>query len=81
MESVERKMDQIGRVVIPRHMRTAYGIDGEGTDVELIPMKDGILIRQLKPSCIVCKSEDKLVNYRDRFICEECLKGFNEQNK
>ncbi len=49
MESVERKMDQIGRVVIPRHMRTAYGIDGEGTDVELIPMKDGKTIKTIKP--------------------------------
>ena len=47
MKTIIRKTDQLGRILIPRDFRLAYGIDRELTEVELIPMQDGILIRKV----------------------------------
>ncbi len=50
MKTIIRKTDQLGRVLIPKDFRMAYGIDRELTEVELIPMKDGIFIRKVSES-------------------------------
>ena len=47
MKAIIRKTDQLGRILIPKDFRAAYGIDRELTEVELIPMPDGILIRKV----------------------------------
>ena len=58
MQSIERKTDSLGRVVIPRHLRAEYGILEEGSDVELVPLPEGILIRKMNlPEKTSCKDE------------------------
>lgn len=45
MRAITRKVDELGRVVIPSEYRTAYGIDHKGM-VEFIPKEDGVLVRR-----------------------------------
>lgn len=47
MKPITRKTDQLGRILIPKDFRAAYGIDRELTEVELIPTQEGILIRKV----------------------------------
>jgi len=41
--SIIRKIDKLGRIVIPKDMRDFYGIELE-TPLEIIATKEGILI-------------------------------------
>ena len=78
MDPVIRKMDQLGRVLIPKHIRAAYEIEEEDSDVEIIPTSEGILIRKLLPSCFICKSVNDLIELDGRNVCMSCLAKLND---
>ena len=44
---IKRTVDPLGRIVIPKQMRTHYAID-TGNDVVIIPAEDGIFIKKAK---------------------------------
>lgn len=45
---IQRKIDNLGRIVLPKEFRELYNIK-EGDFIEIIPTKRGILIK--KPNC------------------------------
>ena len=55
MQTIKRKTDLLGRIIIPKALRVEYEILEEGSDVELVPLTEGILIRKVslsdKASC------------------------------
>ena len=72
-----RRVDELGRVVLPIELRRALDID-EHDPVEIIPDGDFIVLRKLQPACIFCGSEEDLLEYRGKRICRSCLKKLNE---
>ena len=48
-----RKVDELGRIVIPAHLRKKYGIKN-GTAMEFSDTGNGLLIRNVEPLCRVC---------------------------
>ena len=45
--NIIKKVDKLGRIVLPKEMRKCYGIElNEG--VEIIPTESGILIRKIE---------------------------------
>lgn len=53
---VVRKIDLLGRLVLPAELRSFYHI-GKEEDVEIVPTKDGILLK--KPSYIVIEKRNE----------------------
>lgn len=53
---VVRKIDSLGRIVLPVELRKFYRI-GKEADVKIIPTKDGILLK--KPSYVVIVNKEK----------------------
>ena len=53
---VVRKVDSLGRLVLPAELRNFYHI-GKEEDVEIVPTKDGILLK--KPSYIVIEKRNE----------------------
>ena len=49
---VVKKIDNLGRVVVPKEMRALYGFDGY---VEVVQNEDGVLIRN--PEYVLVKKE------------------------
>ena len=45
MTAIVRRMDDLGRVVIPKEMRTQLGMD-PGAPIEIIGTDDGIFLRK-----------------------------------
>ena len=48
--TVEKKIDSLGRIVLPKEMREYYGI-ALGDSLNLIPTEEGILI--VKPTTLI----------------------------
>jgi transcriptional pleiotropic regulator of transition state genes len=66
-----RKIDELGRVVIPMELRRSLGIHPR--DSILITLdEDRIILNKKREKCIFCGKEDKLKSYRDKFICQKC---------
>ncbi|MBQ9544285.1 MAG: AbrB/MazE/SpoVT family DNA-binding domain-containing protein [Clostridia bacterium] len=71
---IRRKcIDELGRLVIPKDMRKALGIDSD-TELEISSEGDTIFVKKAVSRCVFCSSESDLVEYAGLFVCKRCLK-------
>ncbi|MRN53146.1 AbrB/MazE/SpoVT family DNA-binding domain-containing protein [Paenibacillus monticola] len=69
---VVRKVDQLGRIVLPKSLRKRYQMN-EGDPVEILVQGDHIILERYRPKCVFCGSIEGVSDYKDRFICSQCL--------
>ena len=69
---VTRKVDELGRIVLPADMRYHMGIEA-GNELE-IEYRDGeIIVRVPEASCKLCGSTKNLVTVGRHAICRNCI--------
>lgn len=68
-----RRMDELGRVVIPIELRNQFNI-AEKDPIEIYVDGSSIILKKFEPNCIFCGNTKNLVNYKDKLICKECSK-------
>ena len=68
---VPRKIDQLGRVVIPSEYRKIFGI-AEGDLLDLTIEGDAVVIRRVEHRCVLCGGISDLFVFRDRSVCRPC---------
>lgn len=73
MEKSIRKVDELGRIVLPIEMRRTLDLT-ENAEVEmwLESEKHQIVIQKAKPSCMCCGGEEELKQHRNKWICSAC---------
>jgi len=69
-----RKIDELGRIVVPIEIRRAFGI-GSQDSVEIHTTGDGIMIKKHMDSCVFCGSSDDLIMFKEKTICPGCAKS------
>jgi transcriptional pleiotropic regulator of transition state genes len=66
-----RKVDDLGRIVLPVELRRLHGIQ-TGDALEISVDGDAIVLRKLAQGCVFCGAGDGLTTYRDRSVCGPC---------
>ena len=74
---IVRKMDELGRVVIPIEIRNQFNIMEKDT-IEIYVDGSSIILKKYEPNCIFCGNNENLINYNDKLICEECSKKISK---
>ncbi len=69
---VVRKVDQLGRIVLPKSLRKRYQMN-EGDPVEILVSGDHIILERYRPRCVFCGSMEQVSEFKERHICGECL--------
>lgn len=69
---IVRNIDELGRLVIPKEMRTTLGINCNDS-LEFYVDGDKIIIKKVTDSCVFCGSQTELENFKDKMICKSCL--------
>lgn len=69
---VVRKVDQLGRLVLPKSLRKRFNMN-EGDPVEILVQGELIILERYRPHCLLCSSTEQVTEYRDRFICKNCI--------
>ena len=69
---IVRKVDELGRVVIPIEIRNKLRINVKDP-VEIYVEDNKIILKKFEPNCIFCNSAKKLVEYNEKLICEKCI--------
>ena len=88
---IVRKIDELGRIVIPVEIRRVMNIqtakekgsdDKKDTDaLEIFVNGEEIVLRKYNPGCHCCGSVDNLKEILGLKICPECLEEFNRARK
>ena len=78
---IVRRVDELGRVVIPIEIRNKFGI-AEKDPIEIYVEGSNIVLKKHEQSCIFCGNTENLLEYQDKLICKDCSKKIgNLENK
>lgn len=73
---VVRKMDELGRIVIPKEIRRTLEIE-EGTPLEIfVNDHDQIILKVYQPGCQLCgQAGEELVRHQrsGKVVCKPCI--------
>lgn len=67
-----RRLDELGRVVIPIELRNKFDI-AEKDPIEIYVDGSNIILKKFEPNCVFCGSSKKLKEYKGKLVCEKCL--------
>lgn len=67
-----RKVDELGRVVIPIELRNKFEIF-EKDPIEIFVDGSSIVLKKYEPNCVFCGSSKKLGEYEGKLICSKCI--------
>lgn len=68
---IVRKVDNLGRVVIPIELRRNLGIDIKDA-LEIFVEDDQIILKKYAPACIFCGQAKDVKPFRGKNICPAC---------
>lgn len=68
---IVRRIDELGRIVIPMELRNKFGIT-EKDPMEIFVDGDAIVLKKYENSCIFCGNTKNLINYNSKLLCEKC---------
>ena len=69
---IVRKVDELGRIVLPIEMRRTLDIAEKDT-LEVYVEGDSIILRKYQDACVFCDSVRDLVIYKGRCVCQDCI--------
>lgn len=74
---IVRKVDELGRIVLPIELRRTMGI-AERDSLEIFVDGASIVLKKYQPSCVFCDDAQEVINFKGKNICANCLKELNE---
>ncbi|WP_438435440.1 AbrB/MazE/SpoVT family DNA-binding domain-containing protein [Gorillibacterium sp. sgz500922] len=75
---IVRRVDELGRVVIPMELRRTLGI-GEKDPLEIFVDGERIVLRKYAPGCIFCGSSEQLRSVKDKLVCLSCAQAIAKE--
>ena len=69
---IVRKVDELGRIVIPIELRRNLNIEIRDP-LEIYVDGENIILRRYAPLCVLCGGSDGLVEYKGRKVCRKCI--------
>jgi len=77
---IVRKIDDGGRIVIPKELRSTLQISIKD-DIEILSKENIIILKRYKHSCYICNNSSDLRNFKGKKICQECIDDIKAQIK
>lgn len=69
---IVRKVDELGRVVIPIELRRTLGIS-EKDALEIYVDKERIILKKYEPACIFCGNAENVTHFKNKIVCSDCI--------
>ena len=69
---IVRKVDELGRVVIPVELRRTLNIETKDA-LEIYVDEERIIFKKYQPACIFCNDAEDVINFKGKNICPDCL--------
>ena len=70
---IVRKVDELGRIVLPIEMRRTLDI-AEKDALEIYVEGAAVILKKYKPSCIFCDGAKDIIAFKGKNVCPKCMK-------
>jgi transcriptional pleiotropic regulator of transition state genes len=74
---IVRKVDDLGRIVLPKELRKILDIE-ERDPLEIFVDGSYIMLQKYQPSCVFCSSADGVTNYKGKNVCAACIQEMKQ---
>ncbi|HHW31030.1 MAG TPA: AbrB/MazE/SpoVT family DNA-binding domain-containing protein [Clostridiaceae bacterium] len=74
---IVRKVDELGRVVLPIELRRTLEIN-ERDSLEIFVDGSTIILKKYEPACIFCGEAYKITDYKGKNICSSCMQDLKK---
>jgi len=71
---IVRKVDELGRVVIPIELRRTLGIDVKDS-LEIYVDGNIIMLKKYEPACVFCGNAKGVRTFKEKNVCSACVKA------
>ncbi len=75
-----RKIDNLGRIVIPMEMRKELNMNIKDK-IEIVSGENQIILRKHEEKCIFCKKAKSIYVFKDKRVCNKCLNELENAQK
>lgn len=69
---IVRKVDELGRVVLPMELRRTLNI-GDKDSLEIFIEDESIILRKYERGCQYCGSIEDVVTFKGKLVCVSCI--------
>ena len=69
---IVRKVDELGRIVLPIELRRSLDIDVKDA-LEIYVDGSQIVLKKYEPACIFCGNAKDIVHFKGKNICKNCM--------
>ena len=69
---VIRRIDELGRIVIPKEIRKKLGINIKD-HMEIYADFNSITFRKVEDKCVFCGESKNLISFKEKLICKKCF--------
>lgn len=76
---IVRRVDELGRIVIPIEMRNSLNIS-QKDPVEISMDGSSIILRKYENRCVFCGALRPAIKFNDKLMCQKCLDQINADN-
>jgi transcriptional pleiotropic regulator of transition state genes len=78
-KSAFRKIDELGRIVIPIDIRRKLGVNN-GESLEIALQNDTVILKKHHETCIFCFGSEDLVSFEGKLVCNKCIEKLTKEN-
>ena len=75
---VVRKVDELGRIVLPIEIRKILDIQQKDA-LEIFTDEDRIVLQKYQPACIFCNNIEDVIYFNGKRICRQCVEKLKNQ--
>lgn len=75
-----RKIDELGRVVLPIEIRRSMEV-GPGDLLEIYVEGSSVILKKKENTCTFCGTGENLTEFRDHWICGKCRQELQSEQK
>ena len=69
---VVRKVDELGRIVLPKELRDIYDINIKDS-LEIFVDGERIILKKYEPACVFCGNALDTFRFKEKLICSSCV--------
>lgn len=74
---IVRKVDELGRLVLPIELRRVLGIEVKDS-IEIYTEDNMIILKKYQPSCIFCGQARNVTQVKGKMLCQGCMTEINQ---
>ncbi len=75
---IVRKLDNLGRIVLPIELRKTLELT-DNDAVEIFTEGENIILKKYEISCVFCGSTKNTTKFKDKCVCQKCIDKITTQ--